>query len=72
MFRAVARLARTTHVTPSEVKAWLLQRGRVRARRGPGQGESASGKGPGGAGRPAGLGGGTERTRPVVTARFPG
>ena len=49
VFRAVARLARTTHVTPSEVKAWLLQRGRVQARRGPGQGESASGKGPGGA-----------------------
>lgn len=51
VFRAIARLARTTHVTPAEVKAWLLQRGRVQARRGAGQDEAAAGQGPNGAGR---------------------
>lgn len=57
VFRAIARLARTTHVTPAEVKAWLLQRGRVQARRSPGQGEAASERGPAGAQRaPSGTG----------------
>ncbi|MEE2940093.1 MAG: hypothetical protein VX460_06900 [Planctomycetota bacterium] len=55
VFRAIARLARTTHVTPAEVKTWLLQRGRVQARRSPGQGEAAGQGGRGGSqGAPAG------------------
>lgn len=54
VFRGIARLARTTHVAPDKVKTWLLQRGRVQARRGPGEGDQAQEQAPRRGQRPPG------------------